>query len=677
MHRRKRHNFLFAKRFFRKKDTGLHSPSVKGAVITLVLALSIAGLMILPFWLMSVRVYAHVDAGRSELAAAQAAAGRLEFTKALIHTDAAEDRFVSARGELDRFMPFVKVPLLGPHIDAADRLLASGTVAISALHDVMSVGQDILDVLRDTEGLSGLLSDTIPDPATVFTDLTKYQKGLVLEVFANSAPRIRVALDKVDGARISLDTIIADGSVAVAFRDSLHPIREKLDMLHEGLGLLLPATEILPTLLGHPDTKTYLIFFQNNTELRPTGGFLGVVGLVSIEDGELENAVTSDVYALDGPSETEDRPVPPAPIQKYIGIDRWYLRDANWSPDFTEAVDVMERFFVEEAAIALGGIEAVPEIDGVIAVTPKVASDVLQLTGPITVEGIEFTAENLVDELEYQVEKGFVRDGIPRDQRKDIVGTLMEEMIARVSSFSLEDLRYLAQGVLKNLQEGHILLSMSDAKLQRVVLENDWGGRLHDVRGDYLLVVDANLASLKSDPAVMRTIGYAIEPELDGGYTGRVTVTYDHQGSFDWKTTRYRTYTRLYVPEGTELIRVEGAMENDRLKDPARRPGVPDIYDELGRRAFGAFISTEPGEIRSLTFVFSLAPSVVESIERGAYALYVEKQPGTLAHGLTLDLNFGKTFIGAEPPEPHNEFGDTRYRAETDLRTDREFKVEF
>lgn len=674
---RRNNNFLSAKRHFRKKDSGLRSPAVKGAVIALLVLLLVAGLAILPFWLMSVRVYAHADAGRTELTNAQAAAGRLEFAKALIHTGAAEDSFLAARAELDRFMPFADVPLLGPHIVAADRLLASGTVAISALQDVMAVGQDILDVLHNTEGLSGLLSDTIPDPTTAFTDLSKYQKGLILEVFADSAPRISAALNKVDGALISLDAVIADVSVAVAFRDSLHPIREKLVMLQEGLELLLPATEILPTLLGHPEPKTYLVFFQNNTELRPTGGFLGVVGLMSVEDAELENAVTSDVYAFDGPSEAVERPEPPAPIRKYIGIDQWYLRDANWSPDFVESAALMEEFFIDEATISLGGAAAVPEIDGVIAITPKVASDVLWLTGPITVEGIEFTGENLVDELEYQVEKGFVHEGISLDQRKDIVGALMGEMISRVSSFSLEDLKFLAQGVLENLREGHMLLSMNDAKLQRVVLENDWGGKLRDVRGDYISVIDANLASLKSDPAVLRTIDYAIEPELDGGYTGKVTVTYIHQGSFDWKTTRYRTYTRLYVPEGTELIRVEGAMENDKLKDPARRPGVPDTYDELGRRAFGAFISTEPGETRSLTFEFSLAPSVVDLIDLGTYALYVEKQPGTIEHGLTLDLNFGKTLTGAEPPELHNEFGDTRYRAAEGLRTDREYKVNF
>jgi hypothetical protein len=233
-----------------------------------------------------------------------------------------------------------------------------------------------------------------------------------------------------------------------------------------------------------------------------------------------------------------------------------------------------------------------------------------------------------------------------------------------------------AVGILhRNLEEGHVLLSMRDNDLQTIVMNNDWGGKLKTVRGDYLTVIDANLASLKTDPAVRRTISYAISPQADGSFLGSVRILYDHRGHFDWKTTRYRTYTRVYLPQGSEFASVIGAMENDKLKDPGRHAGKADVGDELGRKWFGAFISIEPGEKRTLEFRFKVAPSVVQAIRAGKYSLDVEKQPGTVAHGLTLDLDFGKKVSSAEPPEDRSQWGDTRFRFTSDLRIDRAFDI--
>jgi hypothetical protein len=133
----------------------------------------------------------------------------------------------------------------------------------------------------------------------------------------------------------------------------------------------------------------------------------------------------------------------------------------------------------------------------------------------------------------------------------------------------------------------------------------------------------------------------------------------------------------MYVPSGSTFQGVTGAMYDDKLKDPARRPGTADVADELGRRYFGAFISIEPGETRTLEFRFRLAPKVAEAIAAGEYRLTVAKQPGTLANGLTVDLDFGKKLLSAEPAEKPEKFGDSRYQQTTDLLIDRDFSVRF
>jgi hypothetical protein len=194
--------------------------------------------------------------------------------------------------------------------------------------------------------------------------------------------------------------------------------------------------------------------------------------------------------------------------------------------------------------------------------------------------------------------------------------------------------------------------------------------------GDLQLIIDANLASLKSDPKVSRAVSYEIFRNTSGEYVGRTTIRYTHNGRFDWKTTRYRTYTRLYVPAGSEFIRAEGSMLDDALHNPTKAAGPVEVKDDLGLTSFGTFIAIEPGESRMLTFEYLLSEQVVEAIEDGSYGLTFLKQIGAQNHELTLDLDFDKNVTSASVPEAANEWGDDLYRLNTKLDQDLTLQVE-
>ncbi len=68
--------------------------------------------------------------------------------------------------------------------------------------------------------------------------------------------------------------------------------------------------------------------------------------------------------------------------------------------------------------------------------------------------------------------------------------------------------------------------------------------------------------------------------------------------------------------------------------------------------------------------------TIQEQIISGSYSAVIQKQLGTIAHGLTLLLDFGKTIVGANPPEEKAEWGNMQYVIQTDLRTDRVFRVD-
>ncbi len=667
--RKRSPNLLSARRArHRRAATSWIGPTLIGLCIFLTAVLIIA----LPFILSGAIAYQRAAAGRAALLAAQDDAENLRIDDAISRVDEAVADFRSSRSQLDKLRILAWIPYVNDRIEPADQLLATGTAAAEAARDVLAAGRDLAKVLADTQSLSGAVSGKLPDIATVFKDMTPAQKRGILEALALNAPQLRMAASKVDSALASFDGISETG-YSGQLKASLAPLKTRLLTMRTGLNAILPVAEILPGVLGFPTEKTYLLFLENSTELRPTGGFLSMVGLLKVKDADLASVDVSDVYAYDGPSEGQPRPVPPEPIRKYIGIDKWYLRDANWSPDFVVSAGLMRQFFSDEAAVRSGA--PAPAIDGIIAVTPRLAQDVLRLTGPITIEGHKFDANNLIDELEFQVEQGFVGEGISREQRKNIVGALLNETIKRVSAFSLAQLLTLVGDAREALAQGDILLYSNDSDLQRLILEQGWGGKLAAVDGDYLTWIDANLASLKTDSVMSRSLSYQIRPAVGGGYVGRAAMTYSNRGSFTWKTTRYRTYARVYVPAGSELVSVSGAMENDKIKDPAGHPGKADVGDDLGRRWFGAFISIEPGETKTLEFTFKLAPSVAALASSGAYRLEVQKQAGTGKPGLTLDLDFGKKLASAEPPENPKDYGDTRYRIVTDLGVNRLFQA--
>ena len=233
--------------------------------------------------------------------------------------------------------------------------------------------------------------------------------------------------------------------------------------------------------------------------------------------------------------------------------------------------------------------------------------------------------------------------------------------------------------VQQALDRKELVVYSADVSLEDVLTKAGWGGRFVPGPGDQLAVVDANLASLKSDPSVRREIRYTLRPEEGTDrFLAEVVIRYVHMGSFDWKTTRYRTYTRVYAPLGSELLGVSGSFRNDRLQDPSGAPGQADVGAEIGFTVFGAFTSVEPGQTQELRFTYRLPLSVSDVINSDSYHLDIFKQIGSWDPPLTLDLDFGnKEIRSAAPAEEEKEWGDGIYRAPVALTEDRTVQIFF
>ncbi|MDA1038325.1 MAG: hypothetical protein O2877_01395, partial [bacterium] len=355
----------------------------------------------------------------------------------------------------------------------------------------------------------------------------------------------------------------------------------------------------------------------------------------------------------------------------------WFVRDSNWSPDFAVSTKQVLQFIEEE--VGLAGDQAQlewKEYNAVLGVTTGLLEEVMGLVGDITIGDETFTQSNITDSLEYAVELGFAEDGLPREQRKEIIGEIVDEIVVRLPRLSISEWNQLLLVMENNLQERNLMIYSSDKDIQALLDRQEWTGRVNQkTEGDYLMIVDANLGALKSDPAVHRAMTYTLETENNGDVIATATMNYDHQKNFDWKTTRYRTYTRFYVPLGSEFISSTGSLSNDKLKNPGLNADQIDISEELGKTVFGMFTSVEPLTQRDLIVRYRLPELIAKQIRQGNYELLIQKQLGAASHRLTLDLDFDKKLKDAEPAEDSLEWGDSRYRLNTILDQDRGIEV--
>ena len=426
--------------------------------------------------------------------------------------------------------------------------------------------------------------------------------------------------------------------------------------------------ELLPTALGFQEPKTYLVLFLNNTELRPGGGFIGVYATIELDRGKINVLKVEGTELLDNHSSKVGLIDPPEPISKYLKVDGWYFRDSNWSPDFSESSKRSLELYKREDGVAA------TDIDAVVGVTSQVLEELMKRTGPLTVDGITFTPENVIAELEHEVEYNFQDRGIATRDRKDIVESLMHAILDKIKDDVLRhpaEYRSLAE---KLLQQKHIVAYALDPVIQDTLHTHYADGAVQQTSGDYLMWVDANLGALKTDHAIDRTVTYFIRSAVDESgkkyYQATVNTQYVHTHPFDWRTSRYLTYARVYVPAGSEFISAN-IMTPPHMIDPKNIQSG----SELGKQWFGTFVSVEPLTTQSVVFTYRLPDSITKQIDEGLYTLMVQKQIGLVGARLTLDLDFGTTIQSATPAEPSSEWGNSTYRTQSVFDSDQKFDV--
>lgn len=654
----------------RKKRRG---PSWKFLVFILILLLGVAGLVIPGISVVRAGLLAR-DA-KTRLDEIKVLVAKGDYTGAQASAAAARQSLQEAKTVLNGVGFWRDMPYVGTQVRAVQDAAVVSADSLEGAEDLLAVAQQLTEALQEAQEA---IPQTQLNVGTTrnYADLSKDEKRALLSALARALPQIRSARTKLDVA-LTLWKGIPQDRLASPLKSALEPLANLLPTLKRSLDQAVPLIETLVPLAGYPTEQHYLIALQNSDEMRPSGGFIGSIATASVDSGQLDNFQFSDVYAIDRPVEGIWKEEPPKPLADHLNVKSWFMRDANWSPDFPTSADKVLDFYIRELTTQGKTPKNNPTV--FVALEPALFRSLLRLTGPITVQGVSVNEANFMDVIEEQVERKFLEQGIPVEERKGFMSAVGDELIKSLQSLPTSRWPDVLNAVTLALERKQILVYSRGADLQKAVDEHGWGGRAKPTDQDFLWVVDANLAALKTDGVMRKTASYVVDARDPQKPIATVSLKYTNQApGFTWRYTRYRSYTRIYVPEGSALIKSSGAMLGDLLQTRGRFvAGKVDVMKDLGKTVFGGFWAIEPGKTGELSFTYSLPPSVADRLAQGDYSLDWIKQPGNDDVEMAVKLLLPNPVQKAEPPESQDKWGDANYEVVWDSLEDRRFEVGF
>ena len=404
-----------------------------------------------------------------------------------------------------------------------------------------------------------------------------------------------------------------------------------------------PVLAQLSKMAGAEEAQKYLVLFQNDNELRPTGGFLTAYAIINIDKGVVTSEKSDDIYELD--QKFRRTTLIPEELGKYLTTEKyWNLRDMNISPDFKTS---METFY--EHYITVPGEP--DDIDGIIAVDTYLLTKLLEVIGPVDAPGYgTFSAEINpacdCPQVVYALSE-IITKPTPylREDRKGVLGPLMKTILA--NTYEMDKARFpeLFQVAIDSLEGRHVQMYFMDDDSQKAAEQIDAAGRLYELSSsfnnwtmgedmDFLAIIDANLAGAKSNLFTEYEIEQKIEAPVDGRLEKTVEITYKNTAPADncnleagelCLNSTLNDWIRLYVPAGSELISIQG-ISNEA-----------EVYEEGGLTVIDGYFSLEPLGLAKIILTYSIP--YTDTVN---YNLRLWKQAGVDQIPMLIDVTGGE-----------------------------------
>ena len=466
---------------------------------------------------------------------------------------------------------------------------------------VQLVSEVLLDLTRD-----GV--EPVADQADEIAQLVPHDGRIpIASVTALQEPvsRARLAFAVADERLGSADTSGYLGRWRVKYLD----LATKVSDARQALDTADTAVQVLPSMLGQDGVRRYLLVFQNNAEVRSTGGLPGSVAVVQANDGRisLKRIVTGASF---GEAAAPVLPLSPAEQTIYGDqLGRWFL-DANFTPDFPRAADLWRARYEQLNA----------PVDGVLSVDPVALSYLLQGSAPIQSGAYSITAGNTVATLMNSV---YVDIQDP-DQQDATFRDIAKQVFDRVTTGSIPS-DVLLQGLARSAREHRLYVHSFHPAEQASFHATEVSGELssgsttapqvgvylNDTTGakmSYYLRTDVDVHGLKCTSGVQTLTGRALLESLAPEDPAALPASVTGGGLYGIPAGSQLVTVRLYAPAGGTVsdLELDGKPVSDvQVVEHDTRP-VATLYVQLA-----------PGQGSELTWRMTTSAGQVGDVQVG------------------------------------------------------------
>lgn len=375
----------------------------------------------------------------------------------------------------------------------------------------------VVDILDNASAAATSAADAL---AVVDFDQLTVTNGVVdVDALEVLAPSLADLEDTVTGLAAALEDAESPWLLP-PLQNRLDHALERADQVEQQAKGISATARLAPTMLGADGPRRYLFLFTNSAEARGTNGLMGNWSELTIDDGRLAVTATGRTAELINPLRDQD-------VQLDMP-DEFFIRygpfgagtaDGGTYPKFWSNVTMPPDMPTVGSASAQMYEQATGRgVDGVFVVDAAGLAALLQVTGPIEVEGLDFplTSENaeqflLVDQYEFV-----------ESERRDLLAAVTEATMQTVLSSTLPAPQQLAQALGPAAVGGHIsawAARPEDQELFSIVGMDNALPSLVDETAvrDGLAVVTDNSSGNKIDSFLQRTITYTAEHDLADG----------------------------------------------------------------------------------------------------------------------------------------------------------------
>ena len=247
-----------------------------------------------------------------------------------------------------------KLPQVGPNVSAV-RTVAEVTDSLAA------------KILPDVVQAAGTLRPDSLRPKNGRIDLAPISR--VAPSVTRAAARLQVQARKVSTLDLSM--------LAPQIAGPVSTLRSKITDAGALADQASRAVRLLPPMMGADGRRNYLFAFQNNAEVRATGGIPGSFALISANHGKV---------TLRGQADAGRVGVSPRPVVRLTPQERdvfstalaRFPQDTNFTPDFPRTAQILRAMWERRHQ---------GRLDGVVSADPVALSYLLGGTGPVKTAG--------------------------------------------------------------------------------------------------------------------------------------------------------------------------------------------------------------------------------------------------------------------------------------------------